>query len=137
MNKVLGTVVVRAESVPGEGGFKDLQRAERDADIDAVVLVIYWNKPCEADVGHPWMSELRDMMFSAQPVGSDVEVIVDSFLRYEEEARSHGFVNTPACTGIGAFGVARRCPQEWHERCRLGITLACHQASVEGNLGQR
>ena len=40
MNKVLGTVVVRAESIPGEGGFKDLQRAERDADIDAVVLAI-------------------------------------------------------------------------------------------------
>ena len=40
VNKVLGTVVVRAESVPGEGGFKDLQRVERDADIDAVVLAI-------------------------------------------------------------------------------------------------
>ena len=31
------------------------------------------------------MSELRDLMFSAQPVGSGVEVIVDTFLRYEEE----------------------------------------------------
>ena len=81
VNKVLGKVVVRAESVPGEGGFNYLQRAERDADADAVVLAIYWNKLCEADAGHPWMSELRDLMFSAQPVGSGVEVIVDRFLR--------------------------------------------------------
>ena len=92
VNKVLGTVVVRAESVPGEGGFKDLQRVERDADIDAVVLAIYWNKPCEADAGHPWMSELRDMMFSAQPVGSSVEVIVKRFLRHEEEEKKRDVV---------------------------------------------
>ena len=45
VNNVLGKVVVRAESVPGAGGFKYLQRVERDADIDAVVLAIYWNKP--------------------------------------------------------------------------------------------
>ena len=38
VNKVLGKVVVRAESVPGKGGFKDLQSFERDADIDAIVL---------------------------------------------------------------------------------------------------
>ena len=90
-----------------------MQRADRDADIDEVVLAIYWNKPREADDGHPWMSELRDMMFSAEPVGSGVEVLVDRFLRYEEEGESirHGFVITPVCTGIGAVGVARRCPQ--------------------------
>ena len=85
MNKVLGTVVVRAESVPGEGGFKDLQRVERDADIDAVVLAIYWNRPQNDNDEHPWMSELRDLMFSAEPVGSGVEAIVDRFLRHEEE----------------------------------------------------
>ena len=33
------------------------------------------------------MSELRDLMFSAQPVGSGVEVIVDRFLRHEEEEK--------------------------------------------------
>ena len=65
VNKVLGTVVVRAELNPGEGGCKYLQRAERDADIDAIVLAIYWNKPCEADAGHPWMSDICDLMFSA------------------------------------------------------------------------
>ena len=37
---VLAKVVVRAESVPSEGGFKHLQRVERDADIDAIVLAI-------------------------------------------------------------------------------------------------
>ena len=67
--------------------FKDLQRVERDADIDAIVLAIYWHKPCEADAGHPWMSELRDRMFSAEPVGSSVEVVADRFLRYEEEEK--------------------------------------------------
>ena len=40
VNKVLGKVVVRAESVPSEGGFKNLHRVERDADIDAIVLAI-------------------------------------------------------------------------------------------------
>ena len=40
-----------------------------------------------ADDGHPWMSELRDLMFSAQPVGSIVEVIMDRFLRYAEEEK--------------------------------------------------
>ena len=79
--------MVRAEAVPGEGGFKYLQRVERGADIDAVLLAIYWNKPCQADVGHPWMSELRDLMFSAQPAGSGVEVVVDRFLRYKEEEK--------------------------------------------------
>ena len=85
VNKVLGTVVVRAETVPSEGGFKYFQRVVRDADSDAVVLASSLNKPCEADVGHPWMSELRDIMFSAEPVGSGVEVIMNRVLRYEEE----------------------------------------------------
>ena len=41
-----------------------------------------------ADDGHPWMSELRDLMFVCRrPVGSGVEVIVDRFLRYEEEEK--------------------------------------------------
>ena len=33
------------------------------------------------------MSELRDLVFSAEPVGSGVEVIVDRFLRHEEEEK--------------------------------------------------
>ena len=41
VNKVLSKVVVRAESVPSEGGFKNVHRVERDADIDAIVLAIY------------------------------------------------------------------------------------------------
>ena len=65
-----------------------MQRADRDADIDAIVLAIYWNKLREADDGRPWMSELRDMMFSAEPAGSSVEVIVDRFLKYEEEEKN-------------------------------------------------
>ena len=60
---------------------------ERDADIYAVVLAICWNRPEGADDGHPWMSEFRDLMFSAEPVGSGVEVIVDRFFRYEEEEK--------------------------------------------------
>jgi len=34
------------------------------------------------------MSELRDLMFFAEPAGSGVEVIVDRFLRYEEEEKN-------------------------------------------------
>ena len=40
VNKVLGKVVVRAETVPTYGGFNDFRRVERDADIDAIVLNI-------------------------------------------------------------------------------------------------
>ena len=76
---------MRAEPVPGEGGFKDLQRVERDAGIDAIVLASYGNKPPNAENGHAWMSELRDMMFSAEPVGSSVEVIVDRFKKKKRE----------------------------------------------------
>ena len=120
--KVLGTVVVRAESIPGEDGFKDLQRVESDANIDAIVLAIYWNKPCEAEAGHPWMSELRDMMLSAQLVGPGVEVIVDRFLRYEEEEKKRevlGLSTLRRSQELERLASQRRCPQEWHERCRL------------------
>ena len=41
--------------------------------------------PKNGNDGHLWMSELRDLLFSAEPVGSSVEVVVDRFLRYEEE----------------------------------------------------
>ena len=44
VNKVLGKGVARAESLPSEGGFNNLHRVERDADIDAVVLAIDWNR---------------------------------------------------------------------------------------------
>ena len=40
VNKMLGKVVVRAQSVPSAGGFQSLHRVERDADIDAVFLAI-------------------------------------------------------------------------------------------------
>ena len=96
VNKMLGKVVVRAESVPSAGGFQNLRRVERDADIDAVVLVIYWNKPQDANAVHPWMSELRDLMFSAEPVGSGVEVAVDRFFRYEEEEKKRDFMGLSA-----------------------------------------
>ena len=96
VNKMLGKVVVRAESVPSSGGFQKLHRVERDADIDAVVLAIYWNKPQDANAVHPWMSELRDLMFSAEPVGSGVEVAVDRFFRYEEEEKKRDFMGLSA-----------------------------------------
>ena len=69
VNKMLGKFVVRAESVPSAGGFHNLHRVERDADIDAVVLAIYWNKTRNTHDVHPWMSELRDLMFSPEPAG--------------------------------------------------------------------
>ena len=90
-----------------------MQRVERNADIDAVVLAIYWNKPREADDGHPWMSELRDMMFSAEPVGSGVEVIVGRFLRYEEEENKREVMGLPAlrcAQELERLVVAGQCP---------------------------
>ena len=50
-------------------------------------LAIYWNKPRESDDGHPWMSELCDMVFSPEPVGSTVEFRVDRLLKCEEEEK--------------------------------------------------
>ena len=79
------------------------------------------------------MSELRDLMFSAEPVGSGVEVAVDRFFRYEggEEAGLHGFVGTPACTRVGAVGAAGRGPEEWHVRC---AELAAHLLATKPSL---
>ena len=128
VNKVLGKVVVRAESVPSEGGVKHLHRVERDADIDAIVLAIYWTRPQNDNDEHHWMSELRDLMFSAEPAGSRVEVIVDSFLRYEEEEQTRDVMGLSALRR--AAGAARRGPEERHGRRRLGSTLACHQGLV-------
>ena len=85
------------------------------------------------------MSELRDLMFSAEPVASGVEVIVDRFLRYEEEEKNREGMGLSALRRaqelerLVSQGDAHR--KGMSERFRLGITLACHQGRVEDKSG--
>ena len=85
VQRVLGKLVIRAESVPNDGHFHGLQRVERDADVDAVLLAVYWNRPQETQAAHPWHAALRDLEFATEAMGSSVDVTINRFLRYEEE----------------------------------------------------
>ena len=66
-SKVLGDIVVRAD-VPDTETFQAaaLRRVERDADIDVVVLSIYWHRPAKENEEHPLKDSCRDVIFSAQ-----------------------------------------------------------------------
>ena len=108
VNKVLGKVVVRAEPVPSEGGFNDNDE-------------------------HPWMSELRDLMFSAEPVGSGVEVIVDRFLWYEEEEQTRDVMGLSALRR--AQELARLVQQGEAQRNGMGdADLATHLLATKALL---
>ena len=85
LSKVLDGFAVAAESLSDAEEFKDLRRVERDADLDAVLLVVYWNRPQDETQKHPWYDHMRDLHFKAQRVGIGVSASVERFLRFEEE----------------------------------------------------
>ena len=95
VHQVLGKLIVRAESVPVDYRFSGLQRVERDADVDAVLLAVHWNKP-PGTTAHPWHAALRDLVFAAEAVGSGVDVTVNRFWRYEEEEKKKNVMGLSA-----------------------------------------
>ena len=80
VSKVLGDIVVRAD-VPDTDTFQAaaLRRVERDADIDVVILSIYWHRPAKENEEHPLKDFCRDVIFSAQRVGQGLELDIDRF----------------------------------------------------------
>ena len=67
-----------------------LRRIERDADVDAVLLPIYWHKPADASAAHPLKDLCRDLFFCAQRVGHGLDLETERFKRkvYEEKKRA-------------------------------------------------
>ena len=56
-----------------------LRRIERDADIDVVLLSIYWHKPADASATHPLKDLCRDLVFCAQKVGQGLKLDIERF----------------------------------------------------------
>ena len=86
-HKVIDGFPVAAESIPAAGEYMGLHKIERDADLDAVVLVVYWNRPENETVKHAWHEHLRDLHFKAQRAGHGAAVAVERFLRFDEEEK--------------------------------------------------
>ena len=81
---VLKDTVVAAEGIKDEPAFSQLRKAERDADVDVVILVAYWHKVKKGD---QWWLQLRDLQFSAKTAGSGYEATVKRFVLDEQEER--------------------------------------------------
>ena len=97
INKALGSLVVRAETVTNAPLLEGcLQKVERDADLDAIILAVYWMKPSEGALPRPLLDQLRDMVLRAEPVGSGVEASIERFLRYEEEEKKRNVMGLSA-----------------------------------------
>jgi len=74
----LGPVVVRA-GIP-------LQRLERDADLDMMLLSIYWHGQGLADgTDHPLKHMCQDIVFHAEQVASGLDSEIERFKRMAEE----------------------------------------------------
>ena len=86
LSKVLPQIVVRADFLPGEA-FHDLQRVERDADLDVVCLSIWWHRPDDEGVQHPLNDMCRDSVFNSQRVGQGLDLEVERFKRLQDEEK--------------------------------------------------
>ena len=86
-NKVLGDIAVRGEFT-GDDTWSpaSLRRVERDAEIDVVLLSLYWHKP-EQNAEHPLKNLCRDLVFSAQQVGTGLELDIERFKRRQDEEK--------------------------------------------------
>ena len=63
-----------------------LRRVERDADIDVVMLSLYWHKPADGQE-HPLKNLCRDLIFCAQKVGQGLELDIERFKRKQDEEK--------------------------------------------------
>ena len=75
----LGPISVRMDSA--------LQRLERDADVDVMLLSIYWHKPTEAGAQHPLMHMCQDIVFHAESVPPGLELEIERFKRMADEQK--------------------------------------------------
>ena len=64
-----------------------LRRIERGADIDDVLLSIYWHKPADTSATHPLKDLCRDVVVCAQNVGHGLELVIERFKRKVDEEK--------------------------------------------------
>ena len=95
-----------AESIPDAEEYTGLRKIERDADLDAIVLLVYWNRPEIETKKHPWHDHMRDLHFQALQAGHGAEASVTRFLRFDEEEKKtcHGVVDIPSRDRIEGLG---------------------------------
>ena len=65
-----------------------LRRVDLDAAIDVVCLSLYWHKPLN-EQEHPLKDLCRDLVFSAQRVGTGLELDVERFKRRVDEEKKN------------------------------------------------
>ncbi len=91
LNKMLGTIVVCAEHIddkPENAVVQSLRRAERDAEIDAVALVLYWSNVFaepQKELCVTIAAQICNVVYSAEMVGVGADRDVERFSRVEEE----------------------------------------------------
>ena len=103
-SKVLEDIAVHGEiESKDEWAAGDLRRVERDAEIDVVLMSIYWHMPSDASQTHPLKDLARDLEFSAQRVGHGLELDIERFKRKMDEEKKR------AAIGQSAWRTALEC----------------------------
>ena len=60
---------------------RTLRRVEMDAEIDVVLVSMYWHRPSTESSPHPLKDLTRDVVFCAQKVGAGLELDIERFKR--------------------------------------------------------
>ena len=104
ISMVLGDIAVRGEIESKEAwAAGDLRRVERDAEIDVVLMSIYWHRPSDTSHPHPFKVAARDIVFSAQRVGVGLDLDIERFKRKQDEEKKR------AVMGQSAWRTALEC----------------------------
>ena len=98
VRSAVGTVVVNLDSVPPvDGHIVAMQRATKDAEIAAAVLVFYWLK----DFGQPGICTalrqcLQDLSFSGRRMGTGSAFLIEVLKYCDEEDASRKVIGASA-----------------------------------------
>ena len=90
---VLTGISVRAEFLQdkmedgqGRQHYVNLQRVERDAEIDVICLSVYWHRAHAGDE-HPLRAACTDVVFAAEFAGQGLELEIERFKRKMDEEK--------------------------------------------------
>ena len=95
VSKLLTGISVRAEYLAdltdedgpeGRRHYVNLQRLERDAEIDVICLSVYWHKEHDGDE-HPLRAACTDVVFSAELAGQGLDWEIERFKRKMDEEK--------------------------------------------------
>ena len=96
-SKVVGDIAVRGDMLSRDSWEPAmLRRVERDADIDVVLLSIYWHRPSDANQEHPLKNLCRDLVFCAEKVGQGLDLDVERFKRKQDEEKKRAAMGQSA-----------------------------------------